>query len=170
MLRAFFVQRASVQGNHMGFAPSVESQDKEYFVTTSTPSSLVSWPLLDEVSGGPRHGCHGVGTNTPQGTWGLGCGNPLPQVSTYDSRGHGTCGRMAGAAGGGGAWQQWISFSCAFLLCLVSVSFSLGPTHSTTLYPPRHLRLLHLHFPFHAHLLTFLFLVPHFAANFWTEL
>lgn len=29
---------------------------------------------------GPRHGCHGVGTNIPQSTWGLGCGNPLPQV------------------------------------------------------------------------------------------
>jgi hypothetical protein len=52
-------------------------------------------------------------------------------------------------------------------------SASLSPSfflfHSTILYPPRHLRLLHPHFPFHAHLLTFLFLVPPFAANFWTE-
>jgi len=51
----------------------------------------------------------------------------------------------------------------------LSLSLSLGPPHSATLYPPRHLRLLHPHFPFHAHLLTFLFLVPPFAANFRTE-
>lgn len=152
----------------MGFAPSVESQDKEYFVTTSSPSSLVSWPLLDEVSRGPRHGCHGVGTDTPRGTWGLGCGNPLPQVPMIAGDMEHVAEwqvRQVEEEHGSSGSHSHAHFSSVSL----SPSFSLGPTHPTTLYPPLHLRLLHPHFPFHAHLLTFLFLVPPFAANFWTE-
>ncbi len=78
---------------------------------------------------------------------------------TYDSRRHGTCGRMTGVAGGGGAWQRSISFSCAFL----SLSDPLRTALCVFIIVLSHLiyhQILSLTQPPFTHPVTFVFSIP----------